>query len=114
VVRQDDAVWTDIVRWTVYALILGEELGLTSRGVEHARTATSDPQTRRLLGVDGDLGPLLGLSPDWAYQAIRQVGSYEEIFRRNLGRDSPLKLDRGLNAPWNADKPGLLYAPPMR
>jgi general L-amino acid transport system substrate-binding protein len=114
VVRQDDPVWTDIVRWTVYATILGEELGLNSKTVAEARETASDPETRRLLGVEGDLGPLLGLPEDWAFQVIRQVGAYHEIFRRDVGEDSPLKLDRGLNALWSAPKPGLLYAPPMR
>ncbi|MFI4965951.1 MAG: amino acid ABC transporter substrate-binding protein, partial [Caulobacterales bacterium] len=114
VVRQNDPVWTDIVRWTVYATILGEELGLSSKTVAQARETASDPQTRRLLGVDGDYGALLGLRRDWAYQVIRQVGAYQEIFRRDVGSDSPLKLDRGLNALWNAPKPGLLYAPPLR
>jgi len=114
VVRQNDPVWADIVRWTVYATILGEELGLTSKTVVQARETASDPQTRRLLGVDGDYGALLGLNRDWAFQVIRQVGAYHEIFRRDIGSDSPLKLDRGLNALWNAPKPGLLYAPPFR
>lgn len=114
VVRQNDPVWADIVRWTVYATILGEELGLTSKTVVQARETASDPQTRRLLGVDGDYGALLGLKRDWAYQVIRQVGAYHEIFRRDIGSESSLKLDRGLNALWNAPKPGLLYAPPFR
>jgi general L-amino acid transport system substrate-binding protein len=114
VVRQNDPVWADIVRWTVYATILGEELGLSSKTVVQARETASDPQTRRLLGVDGNYGALLGLNRDWAFQIIRQVGAYHEIFRRDVGSDSPLKLDRGLNALWNAPKPGLLYAPPLR
>jgi general L-amino acid transport system substrate-binding protein len=114
VVRQDDPVWTDIVRWTIYAVLLGEELGLNANTVEQARVTATDPETRRLLGVEGDLGPLLGLSKDWAYQVIRQVGAYHEIFRRDVGADSALKLDRGLNALWTAPKPGLMYAPPMR
>jgi len=114
VVRQNDPVWADIVRWTVYATLLGEELGLTSRTVEQARETATDPETRRLLGVEGDLGALLGLKSDWAFQVIRQVGAYHEIFRRDLGGDSALRLDRGLNALWNAPKPGLMYAPPMR
>jgi general L-amino acid transport system substrate-binding protein len=114
VVRQDDPVWADIVRWTVFALVLGEEMKLKSRDVEAARALASDPEARRLLGLDGELGPLLGLRTDWAYQAILQVGSYDEIFERNLGGASPLKLARGLNALWNAEQPGLLYAPPMR
>jgi general L-amino acid transport system substrate-binding protein len=114
VVRQNDPVWADIVRWTVYAMILGEELGLTSKTVTQARETASDPQTRRLLGVEGDYGAMLGLSKDWAFQVIRQVGAYHEIFGRDIGAGSPLKLDRGLNALWNAPKPGLLYAPPLR
>jgi general L-amino acid transport system substrate-binding protein len=114
VVRQNDPVWADIVRWTVYATLLGEELGLTSRTVEQARETATDPETRRLLGLEGDLGPLLGLKADWGFQVIHQVGAYHEIFRRDLGGDSALRLDRGLNALWNAPKPGLMYAPPMR
>ncbi|MDB5436069.1 MAG: lysine-arginine-ornithine-binding periplasmic protein [Phenylobacterium sp.] len=114
VVRQNDPVWADIVRWTVYATVLGEELGLTSKTVAQARETASDPQTRRLLGVEGDYGAMLGLPRDWAYQVIRQVGAYHEIFDRDVGARSPLKLDRGLNALWSAPKPGLLYAPPMR
>jgi general L-amino acid transport system substrate-binding protein len=114
VVRQNDPAWADIVRWTVYATILGEELGLTSKTVAQARETASDPQTRRLLGVEADYGALLGLNRDWAFQVIRQVGAYHEVFRRDVGADSPLKLDRGLNALWSAPKPGLLYAPPLR
>jgi len=114
VVRANDPAWTDIVRWTIYATVLGEELGLTSKTVEQARETASDPQTRRLLGMEGDYGAMLGLNRDWAFQVIRQVGAYHEIFRRDVGEDSPLKLDRGLNALWSAPKPGLLYAPPLR
>ncbi len=114
VVREDDPVWADIVRWSIYATLLGEELGLSSRTVEQTRETATDPETRRLLGVEGDLGRLLHLKPDWAFQVIRQVGAYHEIFRRNLGGDSALRLDRGLNALWNAPNPGLMYAPPMR
>jgi general L-amino acid transport system substrate-binding protein len=113
-VRQDDPVWAEIVRSTVNATLLAEELGVTSRTVGQARETATDPETRRLLGVEGDLGKLLGLSPDWAYQVIRQVGAYHEIFRRDLGEDSALRLERGLNAQWNAPKPGLMYAVPMR
>lgn len=114
VVRQDDPVWAEIVRWTIYATLLGEELGLSATTVEQARETATDPETRRLLGVEGDLGALLGLKADWAFQVIRQVGAYHEIFRRDLGQDSALRLDRGLNALWNAPAPGLMYAPPMR
>lgn len=112
VVREDDPAWGDIVRWTVFALILAEEQGLTSETVAEA-AKTGSPAARRLLGEDG-LGEMLGLKADWAYQAISQVGSYGEVFQRNLGDGSPLELARGLNAPWRGEKPGLLYAPPMR
>jgi len=114
VVRRDDPVWVEIVRWSVLATILGEELGLSSQTVTEARDTATDPETRRLLGLEGDLGALLGLKSDWAYQVIKQVGGYHEIFRRDLGEDSALRLDRGLNALWNAPAPGLMYAPPMR
>ncbi|WP_374570276.1 amino acid ABC transporter substrate-binding protein [Phenylobacterium sp.] len=114
VVREDDPAWTDIVRWTVYALILAEELGVNSKTVESSLQTVSDPRTRRLLGLEDDYGALLGLKKDWAFQAIKQVGSYDEIFRRNIGADSGLKLERGLNALWSAPKPGLIYAPPIR
>ena len=69
---------------------------------------------RRLLGVEGETGRRLGLTDDWAYRAIRQVGAYDEIFDRNLGPNTPLKLERGRNALWNAPMPGLLYSPPLR
>ena len=114
VVRQNDPVWADIVRWTVYATILGEELKLNSKTVDEARRNSTNPEVRRLLGVEGSYGALLNLNKDWAYQVIRQVGAYDEIFQRDVGSASSLKLDRGLNALWNAPKPGLLYAPPFR
>ncbi|MDB5418873.1 MAG: lysine-arginine-ornithine-binding periplasmic protein [Phenylobacterium sp.] len=114
VVRQNDPAWTDIVRWSVYVMVLGEELGLRSKTVGQARDTTTDPETRRLLGLDGDYGALLGLPRDWAFQVVRQVGAYDEVFGRNVGPGSALKLDRGLNALWSAPKPGLMYAPPLR
>ena len=114
VVRQNDPVWADIVRWTVYATILGEELKLNSKTVDDARRNSPNPEVRRLLGAEGSYGALLNLNKDWAYQVIRQVGAYDEIFQRDVGSSSSLKLDRGLNALWNAPKPGLLYAPPFR
>jgi len=114
VVRQDDPAWTDIVRWSVYAVMLGEELKLNAANVAKARDSSPDPRVRRLLGVEGDLGQRLGLKSDWGYQAIHQVGAYDEIFRRNLGQGSALKLERGLNALWNAPQPGLHYPPPVR
>lgn len=114
VVRQDDATWADIVRWTVFAVILAEEAGLTSKTVEQARETATRASVRRLLGKQDDLGAMLGLKPDWAFQVIRQVGAYNEIFDRNLGPRSSLRLTRGFNRLWTADPPGLLFAPPMR
>jgi general L-amino acid transport system substrate-binding protein len=114
VVREGDDHWADIVRWTLNALILAEQAKLGAKDVETARKDSVEPQTRRLLGVEGDTGRRLGLAADWAYRAVRQVGAYDEIFDRNLGPATPLKLERGRNALWNADKPGQLYAPPLR
>lgn len=111
-VRQDDPAWTDIVRWTLYALILAEEHGVTKANAKAMRGG-ADPEARRLLG-EGGYGAMLSLDADWAYRAITAGGNYGEIFDRNIGAGSALKLDRGLNALWNAQKPGLLYAPPMR
>jgi general L-amino acid transport system substrate-binding protein len=114
VVRQGDDAWADIVRWTLNALILAEQSKLKARDVEAARKDSVDAPTRRLLGAEGETGRRLGLADDWAYHAIRQVGAYDEIFDRNLGAETPLKLERGRNALWTADKPGQLYAPPLR
>ncbi|WP_233206792.1 amino acid ABC transporter substrate-binding protein [Caulobacter sp. FWC2] len=111
-VRQDDPAWTDIVRWTLYALVLAEEHGVTKANAKDMK-AGADPEARRLLG-EGGFGAMLGLDPDWATRAIAAGGNYGEIFDRDIGGGSALKLDRGLNALWNAPKPGLLYAPPMR
>ena len=113
-VRKADATWTDMVRWTVYGLMEAEELKITSSNVGSLRDNSQDPRVRRLLGVEGDFGPMMGLKSDWAFQAIRQVGAYDEIFRRNVGDGSSLKLERGLNALWNAPQPGLHYPPPIR
>ncbi|HWA61339.1 MAG TPA: transporter substrate-binding domain-containing protein, partial [Caulobacteraceae bacterium] len=110
-VREGDDRWANVVRWTLNAMILAEAGKLSSHTVEMARQDSVDPQVRRLIGAEGDAGRRLGLADDWAYRVIRQVGAYDEVFDRNL---SPLKLERGRNALWNADKPGLLYAPPMR
>lgn len=113
-VRQDDPVWTDIVRWTVNSLILAEELGVNSKTAKAQAANSPDPRIRRLLGVAEAYGPLMGLKADFGYQAIVQVGAYDEIFERNVGSQSSLKLARGHNALWNAPQPGLLYAPPIR
>jgi general L-amino acid transport system substrate-binding protein len=113
-VREGDDRWANIVRWTLNALILAEAGNVDSRSVDQARQDSVDPQVRRLLGLDGDAGRRLGLADDWAYKAIRQVGSYGEIFERNLGPNTPLQLERGRNALWTADKPGQIYAAPLR
>ncbi|MFZ6763981.1 amino acid ABC transporter substrate-binding protein [Pseudoroseomonas sp. WGS1072] len=110
-VRKGDGQWYDIVRWTVFALILAEEHGITRANVD-AMLESQNPEVRRLLGVAGDHGPAMGLDRRWAYHAIKAVGNYGEIFERHLGQDSPLGLERGLNALWN--KGGLMYAPPIR
>jgi general L-amino acid transport system substrate-binding protein len=113
-VREGDSQWEDVVRWTLYSLILAEELGVTSKNVDQMRASSTNPEVRRLLGVEGGYGRMLGLSDDWAYKMIKAVGNYGEIFDRNLRKDSALKLPRGVNAQWNANPPGLIYAPPMR
>lgn len=111
-VRGDEG-WTTVIRWTLNALILGEELGVT-QAVARGREVPRDPGARRLLGVDGEFGPMLGLDRAWARNALAAVGHYGEIFERNVGSDSPLDLARGLNAQWNAEPGGLLYALPIR
>ena len=113
VVRQDDAQWADIVRGAVQAMVLAEELNVGARTVTAERTKPSNPEIGRLLKGDG-YGQMLLLRDDWAFQVIRQVGSYADVYDRNLGPDTPLKLERGRNALWNAREPGLLTAPPMR
>jgi general L-amino acid transport system substrate-binding protein len=112
VVRQGDDPWFDIVRWTVFALIDAEELGVRQTNVDEMRTASADPRIRRLLGAEGRAGANMGLDAEWALRAIRQVGNYGELFDRHLGKGSPLMIDRGMNRLWN--KGGLLYAPPIR
>jgi general L-amino acid transport system substrate-binding protein len=110
-VRQGDDQWFDIVRWTVFALINAEEVGVTKDNVTAMR-GSSNPDMRRLLGEEGEFGPALGLSRDWAFNVIKSVGNYGEIFDRNLGPKTRLALDRGLNRLWS--KGGIMYAPPMR
>jgi general L-amino acid transport system substrate-binding protein len=114
VVRQGDSQWRDIVSWTLYATIRAEELGVNSKNVDDLRANSKDPEIRRLLGVEGGMGPMMGLTNDWAYRIIKKVGNYGEIFERNIGRTSPMKLERGINALWSTTRPGLMYAPPVR
>lgn len=114
VVRSGDERWTSVVRWTLNGLMLAEELGVTSANVKTQFEDATDPRIRRLLGVEGDFGPELGLSRTWGRDAIAAGGNYGEIFDRNLGRQSPLDLARGLNSQWNARPGGLIYALPIR
>ena len=110
-VRKDDIQWFEIVQWTHYALVTAEELGVTQANVDEM-LKSPNPNIRRLLGVEGDFGATMGLTNDWAYRIIKSVGNYGEIFERNVGEGSPIKIKRGLNALWN--KGGLQYAPPIR
>ena len=110
-VRQGDDQWLNIVKWTLQAQINAEELGLTSANVDEQLESTN-PNVQRLLGTTPGSGKNLGLDEKWAYNIIKQVGNYGESFERNVGQDSPLKIDRGLNAQWNQG--GLLYGLPVR
>ncbi len=111
-VRHDDNQWADLVRWVRNVLILAEELDVSSENAMELRATSVDPDVRRLLGAEGELGVKLGLTADWAFDVIMSGGNYREIFDRNLGPDTPLALDRGLNALWSDG--GILYAPPLR
>ncbi|MFN4143499.1 amino acid ABC transporter substrate-binding protein [Aestuariivirga sp.] len=112
VVRQGDEQWFNIVRWTLFALINAEELGVTAANADELKAKSNKPDIRRLLGVEGSFGVDMGLDADWALRAIKATGNYGEIFERNLGPETPLAIGRGINALWNAG--GLLYAPPVR
>jgi len=112
VVRQGDDKWFNIVKWTLFALINAEELGVTSKNVGRLAKTSRNAKVRRLLGAEGQGGEQLGLSADWAVKAIAAVGNYGELFERHLGKTSRLKLDRGLNRLWTQG--GLMYAPPVR
>ena len=111
-VRHGDNQWGDIVRWSLNTLIIAEEKGVTSKNVDEMKAKSADPQIKRLLGIEGDLGRKLELPNSWAYSIIKLVGNYGEVYNRNVGPDTPLKLERGLNQLWT--KGGILYAPPMR
>ena len=111
VVRQGDPRWANIVRWTLFAMINAEELGVTQGNVDQMK-ASKNPSVRRLLGVEGEYGAAVGLDNDWAYQIIKLVGNYGESFDRNVGAGSPLGIARGQNALWRDG--GLQYAPPIR
>lgn len=111
-VRHGDDQWFDIVKWSVYAMISAEEYGIDSKNVDSIKQKSKVPNVKRLLGVTAGNGAALGLDESWAYNIIKQVGNYGQIFERNIGSESPLKLERGLNALWKDG--GLMYAPPIR
>jgi len=110
-VRQGDDGWMNVVRWVLFAMINAEELGVSSKNVEQMKDS-KNPEIRRLLGLEGIKGKGLKLKDDWAYQIIRQVGNYGEVFERTVGKGSRLGIERGLNALWKDG--GLRYAPPIR
>ena len=111
-VRHGDDQWSDIVRWTLNALIAAEEYGVTSTNIEELAKGTNNPEINRLLGTEGDLGAMFGLDKDWAKRSIMASGNYGEIFAANIGESTPIGLARGLNAQWTQG--GLIYAPPFR
>lgn len=110
-IRGGDHEWLQIVSWTVYATIQAEEWGITSQNVDEF-LKSEDPAIRRFLGVDTSLGEAIGLDPKWAYNIIKAIGNYGEIFERNVGKATPLAFERGYNQPWTQG--GLLYSPPFR
>jgi general L-amino acid transport system substrate-binding protein len=112
VVRHGDNNWGDVVRWTFYALVAAEELGITSANVNEIGASTVNPEIKRILGTEGDMGAMIGLDAEWAKRAIAANGNYGEIFAANIGESTPIGLARGLNAQWTQG--GLMYAPPFR
>jgi len=110
-VRHGDDQWFDVVKWTHFAMLNAEELGVTRANVDD-QLKSDNPEVKRLLGSEGKHGEGLGLTNDWAFRIIKHVGNYGEIFERNVGQGSALKIQRGINALWN--KGGLQYAPPIR
>ena len=111
VVRHGDDQWFDLVKWSLYAMINAEELGITQAIVEEMKKS-ENPEVKRLLGVEGAFGEGLGVSNDWVVNIVKGVGNYGEAFDRNIGPDTPLGIARGLNALWS--KGGIQYAPPVR
>lgn len=111
VVRQGDDQWFDVVKWTLFAMINAEELGIASTNIDEMKASTN-PDIKRFVGTEGNYGEQLGLPKGWAVSIVKLVGNYGEVFDRNVGAGSPLKIDRGLNKLWN--KGGIQYAPPIR
>ena len=111
VVRHGDDQWFDVVKWTLFAMIDAEELNVNSKNVDEM-TKSVNPEIKRLVGTEGNYGEQLGLTKDWVVRIVKLVGNYGEVFERNVGQGSPLKIDRGLNRLWS--KGGIQYAPPIR
>ncbi|MDJ0950120.1 MAG: amino acid ABC transporter substrate-binding protein [Alphaproteobacteria bacterium] len=111
VVRHGDNNWGDIVRWTLYAMLEAEELGVDSKNVDKMKDS-KNPNIRRLLGVEGEMGKNLGLPNDWAFNIVKQVGNYGESYERNVGPNTPIALARGVNKLWKDG--GLMYPMPVR
>ena len=112
VVRHGDNQWGDVVRWVLNVMIIAEEKGITQANVDETKANSQDPEVRRLLGVEGDYGDRLNLGNDFGYNIVKMVGNYGESFERNVGPNTPIGLDRGLNQLWS--KGGILYSPPFR
>jgi general L-amino acid transport system substrate-binding protein len=112
VVRHGDNNWGDIVRWSYYALVAAEEWGITQANIEEVASTSQNPEVRRLLGLEGDMGVKIGLDNEFAKRAIAASGNYGEIFEANIGSATPIGLARGLNALWTQG--GLQYSPPFR
>ena len=112
VVRHGDDQWGDIVRWTFNALLIAEEKGITKANIEEVAASSTDPEVRRLLGIEGDMGKMFGLDNNWGKNAVAAGGNYGEIFEANIGAATPIGLARGLNALWTQG--GLQYAWPLR
>jgi len=110
-VRHGDDKWFDVIKWSIYALIEAEELNISSKNIDSFK-GSKDPRIRRFLGFSAGNGRALGLDEKWAYNIIKNVGNYGEIFERHVGGQSNLKLKRGINALWS--KGGLMYSPPVR
>jgi general L-amino acid transport system substrate-binding protein len=110
-VRHGDDQWFDIVKWVLFAMIIAEEQGLTQKNINEA-LGSDNPDVKKFVGTEGNYGEQLGLTKDWAVRIVKHVGNYGEVFERNVGQGSPLKIQRGLNALWT--KGGIQYAPPIR
>jgi general L-amino acid transport system substrate-binding protein len=111
VIRQGDQQWFNVVKWTHFAMINAEEMGVSSRTIDDA-LKSSKPDVKRLVGTDGNYGEQIGLTKDWVVRVVKLVGNYGEVYDRNVGTRTPLGIPRGMNQLWTAG--GIMYAPPIR